>query len=155
MKKRAKQKGFNFPYLYDSTQKIGHDYGATVTPHVFVLDEQRKIAYIGAVDDNSRPQREETLPPRRAGRPAGRQEAAERPPSIRLRNPIRMTPTGRTSAGGGSAAGGGLLRHAAARRRRGHPWPPARRARPGPRARSGTAARWCWSISGLPGAGRV
>ncbi len=52
MKKRAEQKGFNFPYLYDSTQKIGHDYGATVTPHVFVLDEHRKIAYVGAVDDN-------------------------------------------------------------------------------------------------------
>ena len=52
MKKRAKQKNFNFPYLYDSTQKIGHDYGATVTPHVFVLDKDRKIAYMGAVDDN-------------------------------------------------------------------------------------------------------
>jgi peroxiredoxin len=52
MKKRAKEKGFNFPYLYDATQKIGRDYGATVTPHVFVLDQRRKIAYIGAVDDN-------------------------------------------------------------------------------------------------------
>ena len=52
MKQRAKDKGFNFPYLYDATQKIGHDYGATVTPHVFVLDKDRKIAYIGAVDDN-------------------------------------------------------------------------------------------------------
>ena len=52
MKKRAKQKEFNFPYLYDSTQKIGHDYHATVTPHVFVLDTDRKIAYMGAVDDN-------------------------------------------------------------------------------------------------------
>ena len=52
MKKRAKAKGLQFPYLYDSTQKIGHDYGATVTPHVFVLDKDRKIAYMGAVDDN-------------------------------------------------------------------------------------------------------
>jgi peroxiredoxin len=52
MKKRAKQMAFNFPYLYDSTQKIGHDYHATVTPHVFVLDPQRKIAYVGAIDDN-------------------------------------------------------------------------------------------------------
>jgi peroxiredoxin len=52
MKQRAKQKGFNFPYLYDPTQKIGRDYGATVTPHVFVLDSARKIAYMGAVDDN-------------------------------------------------------------------------------------------------------
>jgi len=31
---------------------MGHDYGALVTPHVFLLDQQRKIAYIGAVDDN-------------------------------------------------------------------------------------------------------
>jgi peroxiredoxin len=52
MKKRAKDKGFNFPYLYDSTQKIGHDFGAAVTPHVFVLDKDRKVAYVGAVDDN-------------------------------------------------------------------------------------------------------
>lgn len=52
MKVRAKEKGFNFPYLYDPTQKIGRDYGATATPHVFVLNKQRKIAYMGAVDDN-------------------------------------------------------------------------------------------------------
>ncbi len=51
MKERAKAKKFNFPYLYDSTQKIGHDYGATVTPHVFVLNADRKVVYTGAVDD--------------------------------------------------------------------------------------------------------
>lgn len=51
MKIRAKDKGFNFPYLYDSSQKMGHDYGATCTPHVFVLCPQRKIAYMGAIDD--------------------------------------------------------------------------------------------------------
>jgi peroxiredoxin len=51
MKERAKTKKFNFPYLYDSSQKIGHDYGATVTPHVFLLDQQRKVAYMGAIDD--------------------------------------------------------------------------------------------------------
>ncbi len=52
MKIRAQQKGFNFPYLYDSTQKIGRDYGAAVTPHIFVLDQDRKVAYVGAIDDN-------------------------------------------------------------------------------------------------------
>lgn len=52
MKKRAKEKGFNFPYLYDATQKIGRDYGATVTPHVFLLGKDRKVVYIGAVDDS-------------------------------------------------------------------------------------------------------
>ncbi len=55
MKKRAKDKKFNFPYLYDSSQKMGHDYGAKVTPHVFLLDKDRKVAYIGAVDDSNNP----------------------------------------------------------------------------------------------------
>ena len=52
MKERAAQRGFNFPYLYDPTQKVARDYGATVTPHVFVLDGQRRIAYMGAPDDD-------------------------------------------------------------------------------------------------------
>jgi peroxiredoxin len=52
MKERAKEKGFSFPYLYDSSQKIGRDYGAAVTPHVFVLDKNRKLAYMGAIDDS-------------------------------------------------------------------------------------------------------
>jgi len=55
MKERAKSKKFNFPYLYDESQKMGHDYGAKVTPHVFLLDKDRKVAYIGAVDDNNNP----------------------------------------------------------------------------------------------------
>lgn len=57
MKVRAKEKGFNFPYIYDSSQKMGHDYGAKVTPHVFVLDPQRKVVYIGAIDDNIDPKK--------------------------------------------------------------------------------------------------
>jgi peroxiredoxin len=54
MKSRAKDRGFNFPYLYDATQKIGHDYGAERTPQVFVLDKDRKVAYVGAIDDAQR-----------------------------------------------------------------------------------------------------
>ena len=60
MKERAKAKKFNFPYIYDKTQKMGHDYGATVTPHVFVLDKGRKIAYMGAIDDNMKPKNVKT-----------------------------------------------------------------------------------------------
>ncbi len=52
MKEVAKKKHFNFPYLYDASQKSGREYGARVTPHVFVLDQDRKIAFIGPVDDN-------------------------------------------------------------------------------------------------------
>jgi len=52
MKERAEEKGFKFDYLYDPSQEIGRAYGATVTPHVFLLDGARNVAYIGAVDDN-------------------------------------------------------------------------------------------------------
>ena len=52
MKERAEQKGFNFPYLYDESQQIGKQYGASVTPHLFVLDGDRKVAYMGAFDSD-------------------------------------------------------------------------------------------------------
>jgi peroxiredoxin len=52
MKVRAKEKGFNFAYLYDPSQKIGREYGAKVTPHVFVLDGKRRVVYQGSFDDN-------------------------------------------------------------------------------------------------------
>jgi peroxiredoxin len=57
MKVRAEEKGFTFPYLYDSSQKMGVDYGATVTPHVFILDQDRNVAYIGSVDDSQKPEK--------------------------------------------------------------------------------------------------
>lgn len=52
MKKFAKQEKLKFPYARDETQKSGKAYGATVTPHVFILDKDRKLAYMGAWDDN-------------------------------------------------------------------------------------------------------
>jgi peroxiredoxin len=52
MKDRAKEKKFNFPYLYDESQKIGKDFGAKTTPHVFVLNKERKVAYAGAIDND-------------------------------------------------------------------------------------------------------
>jgi peroxiredoxin len=52
MKTRAAEKEFNFPYLSDPSQASGRDYGARVTPHVFVIDQQGKIAYVGAIDDD-------------------------------------------------------------------------------------------------------
>lgn len=53
MKKRAKEKGFPFPYLFDESQQIAKDYGAIFTPEFFVLNQDRKIVYMGALDDNS------------------------------------------------------------------------------------------------------
>ena len=52
MRKRGKSQGFNFAYLFDETQQIAKDYGATYTPEFFVLDRQRKVAYMGALDDS-------------------------------------------------------------------------------------------------------
>ena len=52
---RAKEKHFNFPYLYDESQKIGRASGATVTPEFFVLNKDRKVVYMGAMDDGVNP----------------------------------------------------------------------------------------------------
>lgn len=52
MKVRAKEKGFAFPYLFDDGQKIFPQYGATKTPHAFLLDKNLIVRYIGAIDDN-------------------------------------------------------------------------------------------------------
>ena len=54
MQKRAKDKGFTFPYLVDEGQKIYPKYGAVRTPHVFLLDAERKVQYIGTIDDNAK-----------------------------------------------------------------------------------------------------
>jgi peroxiredoxin len=52
MKERAEEKGFTFAYLFDPSQQIARDYAATVTPHAFVLNQDRKVVYVGAIDDN-------------------------------------------------------------------------------------------------------
>lgn len=53
MKEKARDKGFVFPYLVDEGQEIYPQYGATKTPHVFLLDKNLIVKYIGAIDDNS------------------------------------------------------------------------------------------------------
>lgn len=55
MQVRAKEKGFTFPYLLDEGQKIYPQYGATKTPHVFLLKKENGkniVKYIGAIDNN-------------------------------------------------------------------------------------------------------
>lgn len=54
MKKKADRKKFPFEYLYDESQKIAKDYGATWTPEFFVLNKDRKIAYMGSLDDKTK-----------------------------------------------------------------------------------------------------
>ncbi|MBX7254877.1 MAG: redoxin family protein [Candidatus Hydrogenedentes bacterium] len=56
MKVRAKDRGFDFPYLYDGEkQEVSKAYGPISTPHVFVFDQERKLRYAGRVDDSDKP----------------------------------------------------------------------------------------------------
>lgn len=52
---RSQEKDFPFPYLFDNGQKVYPEYGATRTPHVFLLENRGRyfeVVYIGAIDDN-------------------------------------------------------------------------------------------------------
>ena len=56
MKAKASEKAYPFPYLKDETQEVYQAYGATRTPHIFLLENKGgkfKVAYIGAIDDNA------------------------------------------------------------------------------------------------------
>lgn len=55
MQERARDKQLPYPYLFDETQQSARAYGATVTPHFFVLDGQRRFVYMGAFDDDLDP----------------------------------------------------------------------------------------------------
>jgi peroxiredoxin len=59
MQKRAKEKGFTFPYLYDDKLSVYPEYGASKTPHVYVLNKENQeliVRYIGSIDDSARDQ---------------------------------------------------------------------------------------------------
>jgi peroxiredoxin len=63
MVKVADAKNYDFPYLQDETQIVGKAFGATNTPHVFVLKKSEKgftVAYIGAIDNNTRDEKAAT-----------------------------------------------------------------------------------------------
>lgn len=55
MVSRAKEKGYTFPYLLDEKQEVYRNYGASRTPHVYLLQKKGNdlvVQYIGAIDDN-------------------------------------------------------------------------------------------------------
>lgn len=63
MIERAKEKSFPYVYLSDEDQSIAKTYGATKTPHVYVLSKNNgklKVEYIGAIDDNAKSAEEAT-----------------------------------------------------------------------------------------------
>jgi peroxiredoxin len=53
MKTFAKEQGLNFPYLRDVTQDVAQTFGAVKTPQIFLLNQQGKLCYVGAIDDNA------------------------------------------------------------------------------------------------------
>jgi peroxiredoxin len=52
MKERARDKQMPYPYLRDESQQVARDYGAVCTPHLFVFNQERNLAYTGRIDDN-------------------------------------------------------------------------------------------------------
>ena len=55
MKIRARDRHYDFPYLYDGdTEAIARAYGPVATPHAFVFDSKRRLRYVGAIDDSER-----------------------------------------------------------------------------------------------------
>jgi peroxiredoxin len=83
MKIRAKDKGFNFPYLYDGATEItSRKFGPVCTPHVFIFDEDRKLRYEGRIDDTENP-----------AKTPHSQDARNAIDSILAGNPVAVTDT--------------------------------------------------------------
>jgi len=61
MQKRAKEKAFPFVYLADENKDVFPKYGAVRTPHVFLLDAERKVQYIGTIDNNAKSAKDVTI----------------------------------------------------------------------------------------------
>jgi peroxiredoxin len=60
MQERAETRGLDYLYLHDDTQEVAKSYGATWTPEFVVLDKNRKVVYLGAMDDNPELKKEQT-----------------------------------------------------------------------------------------------
>jgi peroxiredoxin len=89
MKERAEKKQFPYPYLFDPTQEIAKAYGANYTPEFFVLNKERKVVYLGAMDDKNTASEaklnylEEALTAALAGKPLEKGETLARGCKIR------------------------------------------------------------------------
>jgi len=95
MQKRAKEKGFNFPYVWDETQATARAYGAKWTPEFYVLDKDRKLIYRGAMDDETDPAKAtvnyvvEAIDAAVAGKTPKTQETSARGCAVRYERPKR------------------------------------------------------------------
>lgn len=54
MQKHAKEKGYTFPYVVDENHVLADEYGATKTPHIYLIDRSNILVYRGAIDDSAR-----------------------------------------------------------------------------------------------------
>jgi peroxiredoxin len=54
MKRRAKERGYRFPYLYDEDQSVARAFDAVATPDLYIFDKSRRLAYHGRLDDSPR-----------------------------------------------------------------------------------------------------
>lgn len=62
MKERAKEKGYEMPYLVDKDSQLADALGAKTTPHVFVFNTENKLVYTGAIDNSVDSKRKEDIP---------------------------------------------------------------------------------------------
>lgn len=85
MVERAKEKGFEFPYLRDESQEVAKAYGALRTPHYYVFDGNRTLQYTGRMDDNPREPGQESTHELRDAVDA---LLAGETPAVQLTNPI-------------------------------------------------------------------
>jgi peroxiredoxin len=81
----VKEKGFKWPYVRDDSQEIAMKYGALRTPHYYVFDEARKLAYTGRMDDQPRTPGKETT---HELRDAADALLAGKKPPLEVTNPI-------------------------------------------------------------------
>src|SRR5687768_10304748 len=85
MIERARERGFNFPYLRDETQEVARAFGALKTPHFYLFDKERRLRYTGRMDDSPREARGATT---RELRDATDAVLHGQNPKVPLTNPI-------------------------------------------------------------------
>jgi peroxiredoxin len=54
MKSAGEKMKIDRPILNDASGKVGHEYAATNTPHMYIIDQSGTLVYKGAIDDNPR-----------------------------------------------------------------------------------------------------
>ena len=92
MQTRAKERGFQFPYVVDATSDVARAFGATRTPEFFLFDKDGKLVYHGALDDNkdaaqaSQPYLKDALEAVLAGKPVATAETKAIGCSIKFRS---------------------------------------------------------------------